>query len=84
METKKYVKKPIEVEAVQWTGDNAKEVQEFTKWHACQNIYGKSMIIETLEGDMEASTGDYIIKGVNGEFYPCNPDIFKKTYEEIK
>lgn len=38
------------------------------------------VIIHTLEGDMEASIGDYIIKGINGEFYPCKPDIFKKTY----
>ena len=40
--------------------------------------------IETLEGVMKASVGDYIIKGVNGEFYPCKPDIFQKTYEEVK
>jgi len=40
------------------------------------------ILIETLEGDMKATSGDYIIKGVNGEFYPCKPDIFKKTYDE--
>lgn len=39
--------------------------------------------IETLEGIMKASVGDYIIKGVNGEFYPCKPDIFEKTYERV-
>lgn len=39
--------------------------------------------IETLEGGMNASVGDYIIKGVNGEYYPCKPDIFEKTYEEV-
>ena len=44
---------------------------------------GKTLVIHTLEGDMEASIGDYIIKGVNGEFYPCKPDIFAKTYEEV-
>lgn len=48
------------------------------------DITGKKMIIPTLEGDMEASLGDYIIKGVNGEFYPCKPDIFEKTYEKYK
>ena len=42
-----------------------------------------TLVIHTLEGDMEASFGDYIIKGVNGEFYPCKPDIFAKTYEEV-
>lgn len=39
--------------------------------------------VETLEGTMRASVGDYIIKGVNGEFYPCKPDIFEKTYEKV-
>lgn len=41
------------------------------------------IVIETLEGDMEASYGDFIIKGVNGEFYPCKPEIFEKTYEKV-
>ena len=41
-----------------------------------------SLMIRTLEGDMRVSPGDYVIKGVNGEFYPCKPDIFDKTYEE--
>nr|DAS46923.1 MAG TPA: PGDYG protein [Caudoviricetes sp.] len=44
----------------------------------------KEMIIHTLEGDMKASIGDYIITGVNGEKYPCKPDIFKKTYEKVE
>ena len=43
----------------------------------------EKLIIPTLEGDHEASVGDYIIKGVQGEFYPCKPDIFKQTYEKI-
>ena len=44
----------------------------------------KEMIIHTLEGDTKASIGDYIITGVNGEQYPCKPDIFEKTYERVK
>lgn len=44
----------------------------------------KEMIIHTLEGDMKASAGDYIITGVNGEQYPCKPDIFEKTYEKVE
>ena len=44
----------------------------------------KPMDIETLEGTMHASQGDYIITGVNGEQYPCKPDIFEKTYEEVR
>ena len=51
----------------------------------CNMIFDKGyMEIETLEGVMKASIGDYIIKGVNGEFYPCKPDIFEKTYEEAE
>lgn len=46
---KKYVKKPIEVEAIQWTGDNTTEVEKFINWRACQNIYGKSMVIEEMK-----------------------------------
>ena len=50
----------------------------------CNMIFDKGyMEIRTLEGVMKASIGDYIIKGVNGEFYPCKPDIFEKTYEKV-
>ena len=48
-----------------------------------EDKYNPYIKIETLEGTMKASVGDYIIKGVNGEFYPCKPDIFEKTYEEV-
>ena len=44
----------------------------------------KEIIINTLEGDMKANIGDYIITGVNGEVYPCKPDIFEKTYEKVE
>ncbi len=44
----------------------------------------KEMTIHTLEGDMKADIGDYIITGVNGEQYPCKPDIFEKTYEPVE
>ena len=63
MKIKKYVKKPVVVEAYQTD---------------------RGITIHTLEGDLMASVGDYIIIGVNGEKYPCKPDIFKKTYEEVK
>lgn len=77
----KYRKKPVEIEAIKWNGDNLKEVLDFSK----DAYLGKddcTLFIETLEGDMKASIGDYIIKGVNGEFYPCKPDIFEKTYDK--
>lgn len=79
----KYRKKPVVVEAVQWNGNNYKEVIDFAEnkiwFDALGNIW-----IATLEGDMVAKKGDYIIKGVQGEFYPCKPDIFEETYEELE
>ena len=79
--TKKYRKKPIVIEAIQWTGDNLVEVSQFMT-HGRYNGEVKTIEIETLEGIMIASIGDYIIKGIKGEFYPCKSDIFEQTYEE--
>lgn len=90
---KKYRKKPVVIEAVQLQENNVKEVLAFLKNVKIKMIFShveeeskkfKYMIITTLEGDMKANFRDYIIKGVNGEFYPCKPDIFEKTYEEIE
>lgn len=79
----KYRKKPVVIDAIQWTGNNETKVAEFTK---NSNRYiefeGDICRIQTLEGLMTASKGDYIIKGVKGEFYPCKPDIFEETYED--
>ena len=75
----KYRKKPVIIEAVQWNGKNLTEIDNFVGGSI--SIKGTSLIIHTLEGDMEASINDYIIKGINEEFYPCKPDIFDKTYE---
>lgn len=83
----KYRKKPVVIEAVQWKGNNEIEIQEFIadgswKWEADN---GKiNLYICTLEGLMIAPVGDWIIRGVNGEFYPCKPDIFEKTYEKLE
>ena len=79
--SKKYRKKPVVSEAIQWVGNNLSEIDNFIG----RTVDNKetTLVIHTLEGDMEASIGDYIIKGVNGEFYPCKPDIFDKTYEEV-
>lgn len=79
---KKYRKKPVVIEAVQFNGNNVDEVLEFAK-DSFKNPLTKDIIIFTLEGNMIVSVGDYVIKGVNGEFYPCKPDIFVKTHEEI-
>jgi hypothetical protein len=76
----KFRTKPCEIEAVQWTGENLTEILRFAN---TQNIDITSgvLIIKTLEGDMVASTGDYIIRGLRGEYYPCKPDVFHAKYE---
>jgi hypothetical protein len=79
----KYRKKPVVIEAVQWTGDNANEVAWFAEGKAILGVFHDGFDIHTLEGVMRANVGDYIIKGVNGEFYPCKPGIFEKTYEKV-
>lgn len=79
----KYRKKPVEIEAVEWNGENVKEVMDFMGWKNVEHDEINGLKIFTLEGKMNASKGDFIIKGVNGEFYPCKPDIFEKTYEKI-
>lgn len=88
----KYTKKPIEIEAIQWTGLNLEEIKSFvgeslqyeiidTAWQVGKGAPRVHMVIKTLEGDHICTEGDFIIKGVNGEFYPCKPDIFEKTYQ---
>lgn len=86
---KRYIKKPIEIEAIEFKRDRFEEIRKFTNGKAKnfrteRCIDGKSYCdIETLEGVHIATEGDYIIKGIKGEFYPCKPDIFKITYEEV-
>lgn len=79
----RYVKKPIPVEAIQYTGDNLLSVTQFAKAHFYINSKGM-LYISTLEGDMLCDKGSYIIRGVDGEYYPCRKDIFEKTYVEYK
>ncbi|EML3937362.1 hypothetical protein RFC57_005271 [Klebsiella pneumoniae] len=78
----KFRKKPVVIDALQWTGENVQEIYDFCNagGRDC-HVLGNEMLIKTLEGTMTASAGDYIIRGVNGEHYPCKPDIFDKTYE---
>ena len=101
---KKYKKKPVVIEAIQWDGKNLVDVSAFlynkTRKEALKEINSsdisckiwddyesiiirEGLTIDTLKGKMKADIGDYIIKGINGEFYPCKPDIFAKTYEEV-
>lgn len=80
-EIKKYRKKPVVIEAMQVKWLDNKTAKEVTEWCPSAFIWDDHLYIKTLEGDMMVSRGDYIIQGVNGEFYPCKPDIFAKTYE---
>lgn len=80
----KYRKKPIVIDAVQWKGDNLAEVGTLGSAREYeQDFLSEDLVIHTLEGDMTARKGDWIIKGINGELYPCKPDIFEKTYEPV-
>lgn len=89
MSVKKYVKKPVVIEAMVFedTVDCLAELSDFIDNQDVRINYFEpepKLLIETLEGTMSANEGDYIIKGISGEFYPCKPDIFHKTYEEVK
>ena len=78
-------KKPVIVQAMQFTVTEAVQawLRSLDADFSCVNdaVFGPCLSINTLEGDMLARPGDWIIRGVNGEFYPCKPDIFDKTYE---
>lgn len=95
---KKYIKKPVEIEAIQLKENNiievfdfldganyketrsVEELKDFSQWVLKQGY----IEINTFKGIMKVSFGDYIIKGVKGEFYPCKPDIFQATYKEVR
>lgn len=79
---RRYRKKPVVISAMQWKGNNRSEIMDFAGNSAVFDRTG--LYIITLEGEMFASLGDYIIKGVDNEFYPCKANIFKQTYELVK
>lgn len=80
----KYRKKPIIIEAVQWNGSNLQEVAALGGASEYQQDFlGDDLVIVTLEGEMTAGKGDWVIKGIKGELYPCKPDIFEATYEPV-
>ena len=89
----RYRKKPVVIEAMQVLDDLRNHV-EIRRWAESTTPEGEqipvsitafdsTMVIHTLEGDMRASIGDYVIRGVQGEFYPCKSDIFEATYERV-
>lgn len=84
-----YRKKPVEVEAFRLPEKPLEHAGEWPDWfleqlsHGYVRVYNQCCVITTLDGEMLASGGDYIIQGINGEIYPCKPDIFEKTYEFV-
>lgn len=88
----KFRKKPVVIEARQFVGDSPRDAYQLADWcggqvgtetNEDQTALVPYIVIATLEGAMSAEPGDWIIEGVNGEFYPCKPDIFEKTYESV-
>ena len=85
MEIKKYVKKPLEIEAVQFLpGINSSQVAKWCGGKLRTLHGGTRLIIPTLEGDHSCKAWDYVIKGIKGEFYPCKREIFEESYEAVK
>ena len=90
----KYRKKPVVIEAEQWNKDWKHPIVEpfadmgigwnYGLCKQCGESYEYHGKVKTLEGDMTVCPGDWIITGIKGEYYPCKPDIFEKTYEEVK
>ena len=84
----KYRKKPVVIEAWQWNPLSSKEEDKAAPLWLVMSEYdvgpGNSLMIKTLEGTMSAHPGDWIIKGVKGEIYPCKPDIFAATYDPVE
>lgn len=84
----KFRKIPVVIEAWKWEGNNLHDAMHFSKsnglpqWNVGKHESMTGLIIPTLEGSHVAQKGDFIIRGVQGEYYPCKPDIFKKTYEK--
>jgi len=82
----KFRKKPIVIDAVQWLGpDDETDLETWGQFAgaAIDQVSDSVLMIETLEGRMKAEIGDWIIRGIKGEFYPCKPDIFEATYESV-
>lgn len=81
----KFRKKPIEIEVVQWDGTDT-TVEQIEEWACdkdiCLAILDGCIFIDTLEGEMRGDPGDWIIRGVAGELYPCKPAIFEASYEK--
>lgn len=80
----KFRKKPVVIEAVKWDGTNVADIRAFfgafEEW-GLRGVHGEFLEIDTREGRMTGDPGDWIIRGVKGEYYPCKPDVFAASYE---
>lgn len=96
MGVQRYRKKPVVIEAIRFDGENADQIARWVDpmsaeyelpdgWRVVQGTEDaeSGLMVPTLEGDLMAKPGDWIIKGVKGEFYPCKPDIFSATYDPV-
>ncbi|WP_414122876.1 hypothetical protein [Corynebacterium nuruki] len=81
-EMKTYVKRPVPVQAVRLTDDNAADIVKMIDGPVILDNGGPGLLIDTPKGLMHATPGDYIVQGISGEFYPVKPNIFRRTYEE--
>ena len=79
----KYRKKPIVIDADQWL-PRSEKCRELASLVPGFVVHGDKLLIPTLEGTMSADDGDWIIRGVKGEYYPCKPEIFNLTYEKVE
>ncbi len=82
----RYRKKPVVIDAIQWDGsvESATKILHWMFPDIEPDAIACGLTIATLEGEMKASKGDWIIKGIKGEFYPCKPDVFAATYEPVE
>lgn len=82
----KYRKKPVVIDAIRWSGKNTDEIDNFSNSQCIHVTHGGIEMLEiyTLEGVMKALVGDFIIRGIEGEYYPCKPQIFEATYEAVE
>lgn len=84
MEYEKFRKKPIVIEAIQYKGNNKQEIIDFTEGKARTNTCYSYLTIPTLEGNHKADVGDWVIKGIAGECYPCKNRIFILSYDKVE
>lgn len=82
-------KKPVEIQAIQWTGENFEALLQFVVDDSLyfgmdENDEITDLFIATLEGEMKANVGDWIIRGLKGEYYPCSSEVFAMSYDKVE